>query len=151
MRQRALQLLIYRCRYVNTANRSPEVGAAFTSGGALFLLLGVFFFFDRALLAMGNILLLIGVTALIGPSKTLLFFADRRKWKGTAAFAAGIILILMRWALIGFCVELYGIFILFGGFIGTFAGVLKNIPVVGPYIGMITDRIPGGRDESLPV
>jgi len=62
-------------------------------------------FFDRAMLAMGNILFLLGLLILIGPQKTLLFFARRQKLKGTAAFTAGIILILIRWPFFGFIIE----------------------------------------------
>lgn len=104
------------------------------------------------MLAMGNILFLIGLTIIIGPQKTLLFFARRQKLKGTAAFWGGITLILLRWPLIGFLVELYGIFVLFGDFLGTIAGFARNVPVVGPYIGLLVDRIGlARRNEELPV
>jgi hypothetical protein len=104
------------------------------------------------MLAMGNILFLIGLTAIIGPAKTALFFARRQKLKGTAAFVGGILLILLRWPLVGFFIELYGIVILFGDFIGTIAGFMRNIPGVGPYVGMVVDRVPGlGGSETLPV
>ena len=63
---------------------------------------------------MGNILFLIGITLLLGPQRTFVFFARRNKWKGTLAFWAGVLLILMRWPLIGFAVERFGIFVLFG-------------------------------------
>lgn len=56
----------------------------------------------------------------------------------------------MRWAFVGFLVELYGIFILFGDFLGTILGFGRNIPVVGRYIGMVADRI-GGSGGELPV
>lgn len=82
--------------------------------GFFFLIFGLILFFDRALLAMGNILFLVGVTMLLGPQRTFLFFARKQKWRGSAAFWAGILLILLRWTLIGFAVECYGIFILFG-------------------------------------
>lgn len=82
--------------------------------GSLFLLLGLIFLFDRALLAMGNILFLIGITLLLGPQRTFLFFARRQKWRGSAAFWAGIFLILMRWTFIGIVLEAVGIFYLFG-------------------------------------
>jgi len=82
--------------------------------GGFFLLFGLILFFDRALLAMGNILFLVGITLLLGPSRTFLFFARRQKWRGSAAFWAGILLILLRWPLVGFVVECYGIFVLFG-------------------------------------
>jgi hypothetical protein len=72
--------------------------------------------------------------------------------KGTAAFFMGLFLILMRWAFVGFLVELYGIFILFGDFLGTIAGFARNIPVVGPYIGTAVDRAGVAvRGAELPV
>ena len=52
----------------------------------------------------------------------------------------------------GFLVELYGIFILFGDFLGTIAGFARNIPVVGPYVGMLIDRSGmNTRSSELPV
>ena len=101
---------------------------------------------------MGNILFILGLPLIIGPSKTLIFFARRQKWRGTAAFTGGILLILLRWPLIGFLVELYGIFVLFGDFLGTIGGVLRNVPVVGPYVGMAMDRLGvARRGAELPV
>ena len=99
-----------------------------------------------------QILFLIGLTIIIGPQKTLLFFARKQKAKGTAAFFAGLALILLRWPLIGFCIELYGIMVLFGDFLGTIASFARNIPVVGPYIGLLVDRMGlGRRNAELPV
>jgi hypothetical protein len=99
-----------------------------------------------------KILFLIGLTIIIGPQKTLLFFARKQKAKGTAAFFAGLLLILFKWPLIGFCVELYGIMVLFGDFLGTIAGFARNAPIVGPYIGMLVDRIGlQRRNDELPV
>ncbi|KAI9848590.1 MAG: Golgi Transport [Sclerophora amabilis] len=101
---------------------------------------------------MGNILFIAGLTLIIGLQKTLLFFARRQKLKGTAAFLAGILLILVRWPLIGFCVELYGIFVLFGDFLGTIAGFAGNIPVAGPYIERALDALGARRrNAELPV
>ncbi|KAH9210455.1 Got1/Sft2-like family-domain-containing protein [Leptodontidium sp. 2 PMI_412] len=130
---------------------SQKIGVAFCSGGGFFLICGVFMFFDRAMLAMGNILFILGLTIIIGPQKTALFFARRQKLKGTAAFFAGLTLILMRWALVGFLVELYGIFILFGDFLGTIAGFARNVPIVGPWIGVAVDRMGLGGGAQLPV
>ncbi|KAF1983695.1 Got1 family protein [Aulographum hederae CBS 113979] len=129
-----------------------KIGAVFCSGGTLFFLFGLLLFFDRPLLAMGNILFLIGLPLIIGPSKTILFFARRSKLPGTAAFLTGIALILLKWPLVGFCVEGYGIFILFGDFLGTLAGFVGGIPVVGPYIAAVLRRAGGAaRNSELPV
>ncbi|KAL2038688.1 hypothetical protein N7G274_008446 [Stereocaulon virgatum] len=131
---------------------SQKIGVAFCSGGGFFLVGGVIMFFDRAMLAMGNILFLVGLTLIIGLQKTAVFFARRQKWNGTAAFVAGILLILVRWPLVGFLVELYGIFVLFGDFFSTIGGFAGNIPVVGPYIQQALDRAGGGRrNAELPV
>lgn len=108
---------------------------------------------------MGNILFIAGLTLIIGIQKTFAFFARRQKLKGTAAFLSGIALILARWPLIGFIVELYGIFVLFGDFFGTIAGFAANIPVVGPYLAVGLRRAgavaSGGAQEKknseLPV
>ncbi|TDZ65148.1 Vesicle transport protein GOT1 [Colletotrichum trifolii] len=154
---------------------SQKIGVIFCSGGGFFLIGGVMLFFDRAiplnetparlrepsfrtkhagadLASKPQILFLIGLTIIIGPSKTLLFFARKQKAKGTAAFFGGLALILLRWPLIGFCVELYGIMVLFGDFLGTIAAFARNIPVIGPYIGAAVDRSGvGRRNAELPV
>lgn len=136
----------------NSAPHARKLTSYGLSTGGFFLIGGVLLFFDRSMLAMGNILFLIGLTIIIGPQKTLLFFARKQKAKGTAAFFAGLTLILLRWALIGFFVELYGIIILFGDFLGTIAGFATNIPVIGPYIALLVDRIGlGRRNAELPV
>ncbi|KAK1759397.1 vesicle transport protein [Echria macrotheca] len=131
---------------------SQKIGVAFCSGGGFFLIGGVMLFFDRAMLAMGNILFLIGLTIIIGPQKTAVFFARKQKLKGTAAFFGGLALILLRWPLIGFLIELYGIMVLFGDFLGTIAGFATGIPIIGPYIAIIVDRVGlGRRNAELPV
>lgn len=99
-----------------------------------------------------QILFVLGLTLIIGLQKTALFFARRQKLKGTAAFTSGILLILFRWPLIGFLVELYGIFVLFGDFFATIGSFAGNIPVVGPYIQQALNRAGGERrNADLPV
>ncbi|KAK1140140.1 Golgi Transport [Aspergillus melleus] len=101
---------------------------------------------------MGNILFLIGLTLIIGLQKTIAFFSRRQKLKGTAAFAAGILLILLRWPLTGFLIELYGLFILFGDFLITIGQFAGNVPVVGPYVQKALETLAGGRSNAeLPV
>ena len=72
--------------------------------------------------------------------------------KGTVAFVAGVLLILLRWPLTGFVIELYGLFILFGDFLITIGQFAGNIPVVGPYIKQALEILAGGRrNAELPV
>ncbi|KAI1917336.1 Golgi Transport [Ophidiomyces ophidiicola] len=125
-----------------------KIGAVFCTGGILM-------FFDRSLLAMGNILFVIGLPLILGPQKTLAFFTRRQKLLGSVTFALGVILILLRWPLIGFCVEIYGLFILFGDFLVTLGSFIGGVPVVGPPLQQALTWIGtlGGRRETteLPV
>ncbi|KAJ5833928.1 hypothetical protein N7474_002239, partial [Penicillium riverlandense] len=105
-----------------------------------------------SILTAVQILFLIGLTLIIGFQKTMVFFSRPQKLKGTAAFTAGIILILLRWPLTGFLIELYGLFILFGDFLVTIGQFAGNIPVVGPYIQRGLEILAGGRSNAeLPV
>ncbi|KAI9887641.1 MAG: Golgi Transport [Watsoniomyces obsoletus] len=98
-----------------------------------------------------GILFLIGLPITIGPQKTLLFFARRQKLRGTAAFSIGILLILLRWPLPGFLIELYGIMVLFGDFLNTMLGFASGIPILGPYIARVLDALGARREGNLPV
>ncbi|OQD75845.1 hypothetical protein PENDEC_c006G01970 [Penicillium decumbens] len=133
-------------------SENQKIGVVFCSAGGLFLIGGVLMFFDRSLLAMGNILWLIGLILIIGVQKTIVFFTRPQKLKGTAAFTAGVLLILLRWPLTGFLIELYGLFILFGDFLVTIGQFAGNVPVVGPYIKRGLEVLAGGRSNAeLPV
>ncbi|KAJ5198654.1 uncharacterized protein N7498_007771 [Penicillium cinerascens] len=131
-------------------SENQKIGVVFCSAGGLFLIGGVIMFFDRSLYS--QILFLIGLTLIIGVQKTIVFFTRPQKLKGTVAFTAGIILILLRWPLTGFLIELYGLFILFGDFLVTIGQFAGNIPVVGPYIRRGLEVLAGGRSNAeLPV
>lgn len=104
-------------------------------------------------LTTNQILFTLGLPLILGPRKTLTFFTRRPKWRGTAAYLFGILLILLRWPLVGFLVEGYGIFVLFGDFLGTLAGFVGNVPVVGGFLRGLLQRVGAGRGEGgeLPV
>lgn len=55
-----------------------------------------------------------GLTCLIGIHRTVLFFSRKEKIAGTAFFFVGILLVILRWPLIGMLLESIGISNLFG-------------------------------------
>jgi len=99
-----------------------------TGLGALFLFLGVVFFFDRGLLAMGNVLFLAGVCVILGFQSALKFFLRPKNYKGSIFFIAGVVLVVWGWTLIGFGVELYGLWGLFAAFVPSMLAFLRQVP-----------------------
>eukprot|EP00762_Andalucia_godoyi_P006024 ANDGO_00025.mRNA.1 putative Golgi transport protein 1 len=109
---------------------NKKIGMGLTMFGLFFMFLGVLLFFDAGLLAMGNILFLSGITFLIGFSRTIAFFARPQKWKGSAMFGFGFLLVLWKWALIGMVIEAAGFVNLFGDFLPTVWRTVRSFPVL---------------------
>ena len=61
-----------------------------------------------------QILFVAGIAFIIGFEGTYNFFFKPQKLKGSLFFFAGIGVVLFGWAIIGFLIELYGIYLLFG-------------------------------------
>lgn len=100
----------------------------------MFFVLGIMTFFDSLLLAIGNILFVLGLVLIIGPSRTIYFFARPTKIKPTLFFFGGIFLILIKHSFVGFIIEGIGIVFLFGDFLGTIVLFLRSFPVIGPIL-----------------
>lgn len=60
-----------------------------------------------------QLLFLTGLSLIIGLRKTFSFFFQRHKLKGTSFFLGGVLVVLLRWPLLGMCLETYGFFSLF--------------------------------------
>lgn len=112
---------------VTWVSDNRKIGIGLVGFGSLFLALGILLFFDRGLLALGNLLLLAGIILLIGTRKALHFFTKRQKLRGTICFGIGIVLILTGMPTLGMLVECFGIFNLFWCvIICSCAGAIKN-------------------------
>eukprot|EP00808_Paulinella_micropora_P008886 g77606.t1 len=136
-------------------SNNRKIALGMTGFGILFLFLGVLFFFDRPLLALGNVLFLAGTTLLIGPSKTLRFFASKTKIRGTVCLFTGVALVFVGWVIVGMVIEVFGIFNLFGNFFPIIVASLRRMPVVGnilnlPYISTAVDKV-AGQLNLLPL
>lgn len=106
---------------------------------------------------MGDILFLIGLTLTIGVSRTTRFFSRRDRLvrflhryhsplnsfssisrctcydcqRGNIAFFGGILLVMMRWPIIGMICQIYGLIYLFGQFFPIAANAMRDMPVIG--------------------
>lgn len=131
-----------------------KIGVGLVSGGVFFLALGVIMFFDATLLAMGNVLFVSGIALLIGPQKTLLFFARKQKIRGTVCFFTGMSLVFLRWAIVGVIVETVGFLNLFGDFFPVILSFMRQMPIIGnvfslPVIGQVMDQLAGTRRSAV--
>uniref|UniRef100_A0A8C6V104 Uncharacterized protein n=1 Tax=Neogobius melanostomus TaxID=47308 RepID=A0A8C6V104_9GOBI len=66
-----------------------EIGLGLTGFGVFFLFFGMILFFDKALLAIGNILFVVGLAFMIGLERTFRFFFQKHKLKATGFFLEG--------------------------------------------------------------
>ncbi len=110
---------------------NTKIGTGLMFLGFTFLFLGILFLFDSTLLALGDILFLTGLTFTIGASRTVRFFSRPDRIRGIVAFFGGVLLVLLRWPMIGMVLQLYGLVYLFGQFFPIAAASLKDVPVVG--------------------
>ncbi|KAM3719522.1 putative Golgi transport protein [Dirofilaria immitis] len=123
-----------------------QIGIGLTLFGITFFTLGIFLFLDGALLAIGNLLFISGLILVIGIQRTVAFFFQRHKIKASSLFLGGIIVVLIGWPLLGIVAEIWGFFLLFGGFLPVAASFLRQLPIIGnvlclPGISQILDRL----------
>ncbi|KAI4369779.1 hypothetical protein MLD38_018184 [Melastoma candidum] len=112
-------------------SEQKKVGLGLIGFGLFFSFLGVMLFFDRGLLALANIFCLLGIALLLGWRSTWSIFSSRSNYKGSASFFIGLILIFLRWPILGIILEICGCVGLFGGFWPSIKVFLYQIPVVG--------------------
>ncbi|CAL5416908.1 unnamed protein product [Camellia sinensis] len=126
-------------------DEQKKVGLGLIGFGIFFSILGIILFFDRGLLALGNIFWLAGVALLLGWRSTLQLFTSRSNYKRFC--------VISSWALLHICslanswynlgdIWLYSS--LWGGFWPSVKACLFQIPVLGwilQYPVLLLDRM----------
>ncbi|XP_068516461.1 vesicle transport protein GOT1A isoform X1 [Anas acuta] len=113
-----------------TLNDFQRISLGLVGFGVFFILFGMLLYFDSVLLAFGNILFLSGLVFIIGFRRTFTFFFQRQKLKGTSFFLGGVLIVLMRWPILGMLLEAYGFVSLFRSF---FPGGFRVFGLAGKY------------------
>ena len=135
---------------------NQKIGIGLITIGLGFLMLGCLMLFDRAMLAIENILFLTGLVALIGVQRTLTLFTKKEKIRATVCFFGGIILVLVfKWSLIGLILESIGGIGLFVPDRTLFPSMLvlaRQVPILGtilnaPVVSTLADKIAGKDDR----
>ncbi|CAG9768198.1 unnamed protein product [Ceutorhynchus assimilis] len=132
---------------------TQKIGVGLAGFGVFFLFLGMLMLFDKSLLALGNILFISGLAAVIGRERTFRFFFQRHKLRGSFAFFGGIIMVLLGWPMVGMILEAYGFFLLFSGFFPVAINFLRRVPILGtllnmPGISKIVDKLAGDSNRT---
>eukprot|EP00934_Nitzschia_sp_Nitz4_P003467 Nitzschia sp. Nitz4//scaffold61_size107673//67779//68292//NITZ4_004243-RA/size107673-processed-gene-0.164-mRNA-1//1//CDS//3329555734//3457//frame0 len=135
---------------------NAKIGTGLLALGMLFLFLGMLFLFDSAMLALGDVLFLLGLTLTIGPNRTLRFFSRRDRLRGIITFFGGILLVMIRWPIVGMLSQMYGLVYLFGQFFPIAAQSMQDTPVIGdilrtPAIANFFESFGGGNARRAPV
>ncbi|WOH11501.1 hypothetical protein DCAR_0830988 [Daucus carota subsp. sativus] len=143
-------MLVKHWKLLHFEKTYKKIGLGLTGFGIFFSFLGIVFFFDKGLIAMGNILFVSGVMLTIGLQSSLQFFMKRSNYKGTISFGVGFFLVVIGWPILGMMLEAYGFIILFSGFWPTLAVFVQKIPIIGwvfqqPFIRSFFDRYRGKR------
>uniref|UniRef100_A0A0G4I9K1 Vesicle transport protein n=1 Tax=Chromera velia CCMP2878 TaxID=1169474 RepID=A0A0G4I9K1_9ALVE len=106
-----------------------KIGIGLTILGVAFTFLGILLFFDRAFLALGDLAFLTGLCFILGLQKTARFFFKKEKAVGSAFFFFGFVLVLYGWPLIGFLIQIYGVWKLFSAFLPNVVQAVKMSPI----------------------
>jgi hypothetical protein len=109
---------------------NKKVGITLLTAGAAVSMLGVSLFFNKALLRIGNLLLLAGVPLTLGPTRTAAYFLKPQKARATGVLAVGIFFVFIGWPILGIALEIFGLLNLFGNMFPLFFAVAKQMPIV---------------------
>ncbi|KAJ4954697.1 hypothetical protein NE237_011480 [Protea cynaroides] len=112
-------------------SEQKKIGIGLIGFGFFFSFLGIILFFDRGLLALGNIFCLLGIVLLLGWQSTWRLFSIKNNCKGSVSFLLGLFLIFVRWPIAGIIIEIFGSVSLFSGFWPSIKIFLFQVPVLG--------------------
>jgi len=110
-------------------SQQQKVGAFVTVFGLGFFILGIVLFFDRGILGIGNLGILIGITIGLGLSRTFYLFKRAGLFSSTGFFA-GVILVLSGRVFTGLIFELIGGFNCFRNIFPIAISVGRYVPII---------------------
>ncbi|XP_058557967.1 LOW QUALITY PROTEIN: vesicle transport protein GOT1B-like [Neofelis nebulosa] len=110
---------------------TQRIGVGLTGYGVFFLFFGMILLFDKALLAIGNVLFVTSLAFAIGLQRTFRVFFQKHNMKATRFFLGGIFVVLVGWPFVGMIFEIYDFFLVFRGFFPMVTGFIRRVPVLG--------------------
>ena len=139
---------------INFSDKST-IGMMLTVLGVLFSFSGILLFLDKGLMALGNIMFLVGIVVTIGAPATIKFFTKPKHRIGSLCFLGGTTLIVLSWTLVGLLIQAYGFWRLFSAFFPTVLQYARQVPYLNkvldlPIVKNIINRIAPASGATLP-
>ena len=107
-----------------------KTGLIMCAAGGMATMLGISLFFEKNLIRVGNVLLVLGAPIVVGPARASRYVLAPAKLRATLVFAFGFFLILSGRPLLGICVEAFGFLNLFGNLFPMLGVMLRSLPFV---------------------
>ena len=129
-----------------------KTGLIMCAAGTMATMLGISLFFEKNLIRVGNILLVLGAPIVVGPARASRYVLAPAKLRATLVFAFGFFLILSGRPLLGICVEAFGFLNLFGNLFPMLGVMLRSLPFVpgGGNTGGIQEGAAGLGGMPMP-
>lgn len=129
-----------------------SLGTLLSVVGALSFISGILSGFNKRMLIVSNLLILIGVFLVLGLEKFKAFLMNKKRLPGSVIYALGLILLIANRNIIGGFLELIGFLSLFGGFLPKFMNMLQKLPYIGQYFRFaLPSFFYSNSNEELPL
>jgi hypothetical protein len=128
-----------------------KTGLIMCAAGAMATMLGISLFFEKNLIRVGNVLLVLGAPIVVGPQRASRYVLAPTKLRATMVFAFGFLLILSGRPLLGIGVEAFGFLNLFGNLFPMLGVMLKSLPFVPSGSGAGNSGGGGGDFGGMPM
>lgn len=111
--------------------------------------LGMLLLFDRGFIALGNVVLTVGVIIFFGPQRMYQLLFKRASGIGALLYTMGTILILNRVVVIGELLQFLGLLSFFKPFASLIAIFVRRIPLLGPPLATLLTSVGQKSDTSM--
>ncbi|UJR12863.1 hypothetical protein I4U23_017037 [Adineta vaga] len=99
---------------------------------------------------VGFIVSIIGVLLIFKSNHAFYFYLQSPRLKGLLVFFGGLILIFLNAGLFGICLELYGLFIIFGGVLPLIYEIIQTLPGVAPIVNILRNNTSDSNHSFQP-
>ena len=120
-----------------TFSDTNKIGFGLLSISCVCYASAIIFLFDRSLALLANITFFVGLYFLIGLLKMISFFCDKQKLKGSMFFFGGFLVIFIHLSLIGICLQLIGLFLIFKSFFPFLFEWMMSLPGIGTWLSWV--------------